>query len=66
MNAKILSFDTPYFCRLNDNGSYSLKHLPDGKYRLEVFHPYCNKIIDEIEISGGKVFEFNYIVSNKV
>jgi hypothetical protein len=66
MNAKILSFDTPYFCRLNADGSYSIKSLPDGKYRLEVFHPTCPKIIDEIEVSGGKVFEFNYHLSDKV
>jgi plastocyanin len=65
MNAKILSFDTPYFCRLNEDGSYALKDLPDGKYRLEVFHPFCNKIIDEVEVSGGKVFEFNYHLSGK-
>jgi plastocyanin len=65
MNAKILSFDTPYFCRLNADGSYSIKDLPDGKYRIEVFHPFCNKIIEEIEISGGKVYKFDYNISDK-
>jgi plastocyanin len=66
MNAKILSFDTPYFCRLNEDGSFSLKGLPNGKYRLEVFHPYCDKIVEELEVIGGKVFEFNYHLSQKV
>lgn len=65
MNAKILSFDTPYFCRLNADGSYSIKHLPDGKYRVEVFHPTCNKIIDELEVFGGKAFEFNFHITDK-
>ena len=65
MNAKILSFDTPYFCRVKKDGSYSLKDLPDGKYRIEVFHPYCNKIVEEIEIIGGKAFEFNHLLSQR-
>ena len=65
MNAKIISFDTPYFCRLGDNGSYSLKNLPDGKYRLEIFHPFCNKVIDTLEITGGKIYDFDYNITNK-
>ena len=65
MNAKILSFDTPYFCRVGEDGTYSIKHLPDGKYRLEIFHPTCSKLIDEIEVMGGKVFEVDYQLSDK-
>lgn len=65
MNARILSFDTPYFCRVDEDGTYSLKNLPDGKYRLEIFHPFCEKLVDEIEIAGGKVFEFDYHISGK-
>ncbi len=65
MNAKILSFDTPYFCRMNDDGTFSLKNLPDGKYRLEIFHPTCNDMREEISIQGGKVFELKYNLSDK-
>ena len=65
MNAKILSFDTPYFCRLKEDGTFVIDNLPDGKYRLEVFHPTCNKIIEEVELSGEEVFEFNYVLSDK-
>ena len=65
MNAKILSFDTPYFCRLNKDGTYSIKDLPDGKYRIEIFHPICDEILDEINITGGNVIEVNYTISNK-
>ena len=63
MNAKILSFDTPYFSRINDDGTYSVKYLPDGKYKLEIFHPSCDKIIDEVEIAGGEILELNYKMS---
>ena len=66
MNAKILSFETPYFCRLDQEGSYSIKNVPDGQYRLEVFHPYCKKVMDTIKVSGNEVFKFDYTISNKV
>lgn len=65
MNAKILSFDTPYFCRMNEDGSFSLKNLPDGKYRVEIFHPFCNHITDEIDVQEGKVIEMKYYLSDK-
>nr|AWJ66338.1 copper binding protein, plastocyanin/azurin family [uncultured bacterium] len=63
MNAKILSFDTPYFTRIADDGAYHLKDLPDGDYRIEIFHPDCSKITDQITLKGGKIFEFNYNLS---
>lgn len=66
MKAKILSFDTPYFCRLNEDGSFSIKDLPDGKYRVEIFHPTCDKIIDEVNLRDGCVLDLNYHLSNKV
>lgn len=64
MHAKILSLDTPYFCRLKEDGTYSLSQIPEGKYRVEIFHPLCDKIIDEIEVSEGEVKEYNYTLSD--
>jgi hypothetical protein len=66
MQATILSFDTPYFCRLDEEGHYVIRDLPDGRYRLEVFHPVCPKITKEIKIEGGESFEFNFHISEKV
>jgi len=63
MNAKIISFDTPYFSRISEEGTYSLKNLPDGSYRIEIFHPDCDKIIDQVELIGGKVFDFDFDLS---
>ncbi len=65
MNARILSFDTPYFSRINEDGTYVIKDLPDGKYRVEIYHPNCEGIVDEVEVVGGKVFEFDYNMSIK-
>ena len=60
MNAKILSLDTPYFVRVKADGTFELKNLPDGKYKIEVFHPNCNKIVDEIALSDGEIFKTEY------
>ena len=60
MNARILSLETPYFSRINADGTFEIKDLPDGTYRLEIFHPNCEGKVDEVELVGGKVFEFDY------
>ena len=60
MNARILSFDTPYFCRINSDGTYAIKDLPDGKYRVELYHPDCDKITKEVILTGSKTFEFDF------
>ena len=39
MKATILSLDTPYFTRLNEDGSYELKDLPEGEYEIRVYNP---------------------------
>ena len=65
MNARILSFDTPYFCRIKEDGTYSLDHIPDGKYRIEVFHPLCDKITDVVDIDGKRSFTFDFDLTVK-
>lgn len=65
MNARILSFATPYFTRINEDGTYVIKDLPDGKYRLEIYLPNCEGIVDEVELIGGEVFEFDYEMLTK-
>lgn len=55
MSGVVLGLDTPYFTRVDKNGHYSVANLPDGKYRLEVFHPQLQKAFtDIIELKGGK------------
>lgn len=60
MNARILSFDTPYFSRINRDGTYTLKDLPDGNYRVELYHPDCDKITQEVTITGSKIVELDF------
>jgi len=39
MSAIILSLETPYYTRIDEQGRYRLEGLADGKYRLRVYHP---------------------------
>ena len=63
MNAIILSLDTPYFTRANEDGSYSLDNLPPGDYEIRAYHPRFNLIIQEISVSENEsksiVLEFS-------
>lgn len=54
MRGVILSLDTPYFTRAGADGSYRLGGLPDGRYRIEVFHLDAGKRTAEVVLSGGK------------
>ncbi len=63
MNAIILSLDTPYFTRANEDGSFQLGNLPPGEYEIRAYHPKFNLIIQEITISSDQsrniVLEFS-------
>lgn len=65
MKAVILSLDTPYFTRVDEDGSYEIKGLPDGQYRIQVYHPSCGNLTDEVAISGGETQTINYNYSIK-
>ncbi|MEM6804185.1 MAG: hypothetical protein AAF696_22465 [Bacteroidota bacterium] len=60
MRAFILSIESPYFTRLDRDGYYKLKNLPDGRYKLEVYHPLMKSFSTEIEISGGRSINRNW------
>jgi hypothetical protein len=59
MNASILSLDTPYFTKANASGNYEVDGLPDGNYRVQVYHFSLGIIEDNITIKGGGVFTKN-------
>lgn len=54
MSALILSLDTPYFTKADQYGNYELHDLPDGRYRLQVFHPNLELYSVTVELKGGK------------
>ena len=65
MNAKILSFDTPYFCRVKEDGTYSMKNLPDGKYLIKVFHTNCENASKEVLIKENEILEVDFHLTRR-
>jgi hypothetical protein len=65
MKARILSFSTPFFTRVLEDGTYRIDNLPDGRYYIEVDHPNCEKISKNVELKGGISHELNFSFKNK-
>ncbi|RNC85271.1 MAG: hypothetical protein ED557_00400 [Balneola sp.] len=63
MNAIVLSLDTPYFTRANDDGTFQLDNLPPGEYEIRAYHPRFSLLIQEITVSVSEsksiVLEFS-------
>lgn len=54
MRAYIICVETPYFGRLNADGSFFISGLPDGRYRIEVIHPQIRTYRTELSLQGGQ------------
>lgn len=39
MSSHILVLETPWFSKLDESGQFEFKNIPDGNYKVEVFHP---------------------------
>ncbi len=64
MNAVIMSYDTPYFVRLQANGIYELKNLPDGIYEMRVYHPNFPMMKERVEIKSGQPVRKDFALGN--
>lgn len=60
MNATILSLDTPYFTRVNEDGTYSLRNLPVGEYEIRVFNNNFDIVSKKVEVVSGKNIVLNF------
>ena len=64
MNGFILSLNTPYFTRVNADGTYDLSGLPNGKYLLKVFHPQLPIQEFSIDLDKGQTLTFDIDLSD--
>jgi hypothetical protein len=55
--------DNPYYAVVADDGSFTIKDIPPGKYKLKAWHPFLGKQEKKVSVSAkGKVevnFEFS-------
>lgn len=60
MSAFVLVVETPYFVVTGQDGKYTLKNVPPGKYNLVVWHEKMRYQVKEIEIldQGPKNIDF--------
>jgi len=49
---------TPYFAETDDNGNYKIKDVPDGSYRLVVWHEGAKNQSKPVTVAGGGQADF--------
>lgn len=58
MSAYIIVIPTPYFAETDDNGSYTIKGVPDGSYNLVVWHEGAKNQSKPVTVSGDAKADF--------
>ncbi|MEQ9308993.1 MAG: carboxypeptidase regulatory-like domain-containing protein [Balneolaceae bacterium] len=64
MNAIILSLDTPFFTRSNEDGTFSINDLPSGTYELRVYNRNFELYTEKITVRENEQYEVNINVLN--
>jgi len=64
MSATILSLETPFFTRLNDDGTFTISNLPPGQYKMEVYHPLLKTNVSNFELVDGQNYEVSLDLTN--
>ena len=64
MNAIILSLDTPYFTRVNEDGTYTLNDLPAGTYELRVYNRNTELYTQQVSIDENEQLPLNFNLVN--
>lgn len=64
MNAVILSLDTPYFTRVNEDGTFSLTDLPAGTYELRIYNQEFDPVSKKITVADNEDYEVNFNLVN--
>jgi plastocyanin len=54
MNGWVYVVDSPYFAQADASGRFTVKNVPDGAWRVEVWHEWSTKTVTkDIKVSGG-------------
>lgn len=65
MRAFVVVNDNPFFGVSGADGSYTIKEVPDGKWKLEAWHSQYGKKTAEVEVKGGEVTsDFSFAASD--
>ncbi len=64
MNAIILSLDTPYFTRLEEDGTFTLKNLQPGTYELRVYNRNTELFTQRLTLEESENKELSLTLTN--
>jgi plastocyanin len=64
MNAIILGLDTPYFTRVNEDGTYSISDIPPGTYELRAFNRNTELFQQKITVAADETYSVNINMAN--
>ena len=62
MSAFIVVVETPYFAVSNENGYYKISNVPDGKYRLTVWHEWAKPKTQNVIVPDKQDVTVNFIL----
>ena len=54
MFAYVIVQPHPFFAVSGADGSFTIKNLPDGKYKVEAIHRRGGKVVKDVEVKDGK------------
>lgn len=60
MRATILVLETPYFTKVNADGSYKLENVPAGKYLLKVWLDEKTILEKPVEVKEGEMLKVDF------
>lgn len=60
MGAYIAIMDHPFFDVTKEDGSFEIKQLPEGKYKIEAWHEVFGKLENDIEIKNQETLNLNF------
>ncbi len=55
----------PYYTVSSKDGSFTLDHIPAGKYRVTAWHPYVGQVTQEITVAEGAKASTNFELAGK-
>ena len=61
MRAFVVVNDNPFYAVSGDDGTFTIKGVPDGKYKLEAWHSQYGSKTTDVDVKGGAVTaDFSY------
>ncbi len=65
MSAYVVVLDNPYFAVTTKDGSFAIKNVPPGTYKLKTWHEKLRSEEQEVTVEGGKTTEVAFALKKR-